>query len=319
MKYFNNIYTLNELKKEYRRLAMLYHPDRGGDNETMKEINAEYDLMFPGLRAVYNATAEQPTNETAESTRNEFYTSNGWKGENYTSAMTLKEIAQVVRAYIKKKYPAYKFSVRTSYASMCQELHVDLKESPVEIYKTFEELTEEDKNNLIRKMTRNNLFSLSSWFDYELKAEFERVWSERGNFYKCLNEKTAAVVRDVDAFVNSYNYSDCDGAIDYFDVNFYYFGCCQNNGINVKIAPKPPRLEQNKAKKGKEAGGKAAGNLQVKINDDFNGIEVYFPCKPSAKTRTELKKYGWRWHNKKQCWYTRNTEENLQRLKLIAG
>lgn len=317
MKYFNNIHTLDELKKEYRRLAMLHHPDKGGDNETMKEINAEYNLLFPGLRAVYNAAAEQPTNETAESTRNEFYTANGWKGENYTSTIPLKEIAQVVRSYIKKKYPTYKFSVRTFYASMCQELHVDLKESPVEIYKTFEELTKDDKDNLIRKMIRNNIFSLSSWNDSELKAEFERVWSEHGNFYRCMNEKTSAVVREVDAFVNSYNYSDCEGMIDYFDVNFYYFGCCPNNGVDVKIVPQTPRREQNKAKK--EAGQKTLGNLQVKINDDFNGIEAYFPCKPSAETRTELKKYGWRWHNKKQCWYTRNTEENLQRLKLIAG
>ena len=62
MKYFTNIKTLDDLKKEYRLLAMIHHPDRGGDVETMKEINNEYDMMFPVLKA---ATAAQST-ETAQ-------------------------------------------------------------------------------------------------------------------------------------------------------------------------------------------------------------------------------------------------------------
>ena len=45
MTYFTNIHTLDELKREYRRLAFANHPDRGGDVETMKAINAEYEAM----------------------------------------------------------------------------------------------------------------------------------------------------------------------------------------------------------------------------------------------------------------------------------
>lgn len=36
MTYFTNIHTLDELKREYRRLAFANHPDRGGDVETLK-------------------------------------------------------------------------------------------------------------------------------------------------------------------------------------------------------------------------------------------------------------------------------------------
>lgn len=36
--YFNNCRTLDELKKEYRRLTMLHHPDRGGDTATMQPV-----------------------------------------------------------------------------------------------------------------------------------------------------------------------------------------------------------------------------------------------------------------------------------------
>jgi len=40
--YFDNLKTVAEVKSLYRTLAMQYHPDRGGDLETMKQINIEY-------------------------------------------------------------------------------------------------------------------------------------------------------------------------------------------------------------------------------------------------------------------------------------
>lgn len=38
MKYFANCSTLDALKKEYRRLTMIHHPDHGGDTATMAVI-----------------------------------------------------------------------------------------------------------------------------------------------------------------------------------------------------------------------------------------------------------------------------------------
>lgn len=147
MKYFTNCRTLDELKKEFRRLAMLNHPDRGGDEETMKAINNEYDAVFPAFRLAYNQAAETPTKETAESTRSEFYTQNGWKGSRYDSSRSLKEISEAVRQFVKEQFPTYKFSVRTKYASMCQELIVDMKEAPCKVYKDFSDLTEQPKRS----------------------------------------------------------------------------------------------------------------------------------------------------------------------------
>ena len=71
MKFFANVHTLDELKAEYRRLAMKYHPDRGGDAETMKQINAEHDSMFEILKKKHNATHDEQhqTTETAEEFR----------------------------------------------------------------------------------------------------------------------------------------------------------------------------------------------------------------------------------------------------------
>lgn len=243
-KYFKNVQSLEDLKNQFKALAHKNHPDAGGNAEIMKEINCEYDALFPIWKDRHNATETQnQTTETADSTRCQFYTECGWEGKNHDWNRSLKEVAQIVRAYVKEKYPTYKFSVRTSYASMCQELHVDLKESPIEIYKIADELNDDDKTEFRRKAMYNNVFSLNCWTDMEFITEYDRVTAEYGNFYKVMNEVTKAVVSDIDSFVKSYNYEDCDGMIDYFHVDFYYFGCCRNNGQDVKIVPKTARIK----------------------------------------------------------------------------
>lgn len=250
-KHFRNVTSYKNLKEQYKKLLKANHPDNGGDLEAMKEINVEYDALFKIWKdraEVSDDLTEEEKTETASSTRSAFYTAFGWEGHNHDWSRSLKEVAQIVRAYVKEKFPTYKFSVRTSYASMCQELHVELKESPIEIYKTVEELTNEDKIVFLRKANRNNVWKLDSWNDAEFIAEYNRITAEHSNFYKALNEATQTVVDDVDAFVKSYNFEDCDGMIDYFDVDFYYFGCCQNNGINIKIVPKTARIKNKSTK-----------------------------------------------------------------------
>ena len=246
--YFKNVRSFEDLKKQFRDLLKANHLDNGGDAEVMKAINVEYDALFMIWKNRTEKETGETIKETAEESRTKFYTEFGWEGSNHSWNRTLKEVAQIVRAYVKEKYPTYKFSVRTEYASMCQELHVELKESPIEIYKTMDELDNDDKNEFWRKATRNNYWTLNSWSDEEFKSEYERITSEHGNFYKVLNEATKAVVKDVDDFVNSYNYHDCDGRIDYFDVDFYYFGCCRGNGENIKIVPKTARIKNKDSK-----------------------------------------------------------------------
>ena len=59
--------TLEELKSMYRKLAMKYHPDLGGDTEIMKDINNEYDSLFERVKNIHtNAHGETYTKETTE-------------------------------------------------------------------------------------------------------------------------------------------------------------------------------------------------------------------------------------------------------------
>lgn len=49
MKYFKNVKTLEELRREYKRLVKANHPDNGGSEDVIKVINAEYDFCFKAL------------------------------------------------------------------------------------------------------------------------------------------------------------------------------------------------------------------------------------------------------------------------------
>ena len=57
-KYFSNVNTLEELRKQYRDLLKKYHPDNvNGSTEATQEINAEYDRLFKMLKDRHESKA----------------------------------------------------------------------------------------------------------------------------------------------------------------------------------------------------------------------------------------------------------------------
>lgn len=48
IQYFENLTSENEIKARYKELAKMHHPDRGGDVEIMKQINAQYETVITG-------------------------------------------------------------------------------------------------------------------------------------------------------------------------------------------------------------------------------------------------------------------------------
>lgn len=59
--YLEKCGSVQELKKEYRRLAMFFHPDKGGDTATMAAINSEYKRMMDILEHGANKGTESAT------------------------------------------------------------------------------------------------------------------------------------------------------------------------------------------------------------------------------------------------------------------
>ena len=64
MRFFENIKTVEQLKKEYHKLCTLHHPDNGGNSEIMKEINGVYTSLFNKLK--FCQETEQTENNTYE-------------------------------------------------------------------------------------------------------------------------------------------------------------------------------------------------------------------------------------------------------------
>lgn len=219
MAYFKNIHSLAELKKEYRRLALENHPDKGGSTEVMQQINVEFERLHEIWKndTTISANASGYENDYAGASAKEYtdfvYNEYRWKGRNYQGQHT-PEIVELVRNWIKETYPKYKFSVsRHHYNS----IHIRL-----------------------------------------VKADFEAFNKDKGvvfhhdvNHYHIDNDDTLTdrakeVMKNVCDFVMSYNFDDSDPMTDYFCTNFYLT-------LGVGTYKKPYKVELPKLdRKGKK-------------------------------------------------------------------
>lgn len=66
MAYFNNIATLEQLRKQYRDLLKIHHPDNGGNVSDMQQINAEYDRLFKLLKDRHESKATDSKENNAK-------------------------------------------------------------------------------------------------------------------------------------------------------------------------------------------------------------------------------------------------------------
>ena len=67
MKYFNNVNTLEELRKQYKELLKKYHPDNpNGSTEATQEVNAEYDTLFKTLKDRHEHKTEQASDNKTD-------------------------------------------------------------------------------------------------------------------------------------------------------------------------------------------------------------------------------------------------------------
>ena len=86
MTYFQNIHSLADLKKEYRRLALQHHPDKGGDTAIMQRVNTEFERLFeawkdkPDVFATSTGYEYDYPGATAKEYTEYVYNEYRWKG-----------------------------------------------------------------------------------------------------------------------------------------------------------------------------------------------------------------------------------------------
>jgi len=239
MKHFNRIQTLEELKSEYRRLALENHPDRGGNTETMQEINAEFDLAF---RLIEKKSPPVNTESPAEY-RRQFYTETGWAGSRYDPSIGIRQIAPIVRGYVKDVYPSYRFSVTTEFFANGCAIHISLMEAPEEIF----------LDNRVCEAARSKRGHYKSE-EEAIKSYRETIASGHiqgwERYYNQMTDKAKAVLEDVEDLVNSYRFNDSDSQIDYFHTNFYTDFDIGKWDRPLKIVPRREQIQTGKGLEG---------------------------------------------------------------------
>jgi len=186
--YFNSIGSLEDLKSQYKTLAMKYHPDMGGSTADMQAVNAEFEMLYK----VWQFKTSSATKTSSSEYVREFYTQNGWAGSNYHGYIPFKEQTKILREGIKAMYPECKWSVSFETYSGGGSIHIALVEAPFKVF------------------INDNDGGYIQCNQYYLPED------------KRITEKAKEVLIKVNDFINSYRYDDSDGMIDYFDTNFYY-------------------------------------------------------------------------------------------------
>jgi len=87
-RYFKDVETLEQLRKQYRDLLKQYHPDNGGSEEITKAINTEYDKLFKILKNRHESKSADKTNAKASD-----YNTNMYDWENDKA---LREVLQKI-------------------------------------------------------------------------------------------------------------------------------------------------------------------------------------------------------------------------------
>ena len=60
-------------------------------------------------------------------------------------------------------------------------------------------------------------------------------------------------------------------------------------------------------------------NTKYLLNDELNGVEIYFSDKPNINIRKNLKENKFRWNKNKKCWYAKQSEKTVTFTKSISN
>lgn len=189
-----------------------------------------------------------------------FYTANGWAGSNYDSKLSTKEIAANVRAYAKKNFPEFKFSVRSEWSMYADSMYIELKSGPCV---PFVEGSRSAERGYMSTMS-----TVKGW-ENELTPEM----------FKVLDAVTT--------YASSFRYNDSDGMQDYFDTNFYIHIEVSDEYKVIEPKAKKSSIKTEKAEEAKEMEAVTVEGLEM-VDYSDKAIAVFGDTKAIKEQLKEL-------------------------------
>ena len=170
-----------------------------------------------------------------------FYTQNGWAGSNYDRKLQTKNVAAKVRAYAKKNFPEFKFSITSRWSMYTDSLYIVLKSGP---FVPFIEGSRSAERGYMQTMS-----SVKGW-ETDLTPEI----------FEALDSVTS--------YASSFRYDDSDGMIDYFDTNFF---------LKIEVADDYKVIEPKQKNKSPKQGEPSKEPNEVKVSEPVvtpEGLEI---------------------------------------------
>lgn len=189
-----------------------------------------------------------------------FYTQNGWAGSNYDSKLSTKEISAKVRAYAKKNFPEFKFSVRSEWSMYADSMYIELKSGPCV---PFVEGSRSAERGYMSTMS-----TVKGW-ENELTPEM----------FKVLDAVTT--------YASSFRYNDSDGMQDYFDTNFYIHIEVSDEYKVIEPKVKKSSIKTEKAEEAKEMEAVTVEGLEM-VDYSEKAIAVFGDTKAIKEQLKEL-------------------------------
>lgn len=189
-----------------------------------------------------------------------FYTANGWAGSNYDSKLSTKEIAAKVRAFAKKNFPGFKFSVRSEWSMYTDSMYIELKEG---VCIPFVEGSRSAERGYMSTMS-----TVKGWEDELTPEMFE-------------------VLDAVTTYASSFRYDDSDGMQDYYDTNFYLKIKVSDEYKVVEPKAKKSSVKAEKAEEVKEVEAVTVEGLEI-VDYSEKAVAVFGNTKAIKEHLKEL-------------------------------
>lgn len=189
-----------------------------------------------------------------------FYTANGWAGSNYDSKLSTKEIAVRVRAFAKKNFPGFKFSIRTEWSMYTDSMYIELKAG------TCIPFIEGS-----RSAERGYMSTMNTVKGWE----------------KDLTPEMFKVLDAVTTYASSFRYDDSDGMQDYYDTNFYLSIKVSDEYQVIEPKVKKSSVKAEKVEEAKEVEAVTVEGLEM-VDYSEKAIAVFGDTKAIKEQLKEL-------------------------------